>query len=241
MAAGTNDDGPVVLTNGSQDPIQELLDIIVQMGATQVTAIGDAGSAIPEDVMEQVARGRDIERVEGDGMFETSANIAANGWPDGADTVYLAESVDLADGLAGGTLQDGPILLVPDDGDLPTVTSEAIESLDPERVVSLGGEDAISDSILDQAADGRDTERLEGLSRFETAAAVSAEVFPDGAERVYLARADIAPDAVVAGSVTDGPILLVESCNGVHPGDGGRDRASGCHRSHRPRRGRRGL
>lgn len=42
-------------------------------------------------------------------------------------------------------------------------------------------------------------------------------VFPNGAPTVYLARADIAPDAVVAGSVTDGPILLVESCNGIDP------------------------
>lgn len=66
-----------------------------------------------------------------------------------------------------------------------------------------------------QASVGHDSRRVFGPSRFETATEISETVLPNGAVSVDLSRADIAPDAVVAGFVTDGPILLVESCSGI--------------------------
>jgi hypothetical protein len=59
------------------------------------------------------------------------------------------------------------------------------------------------------------TERLGGETRFETSVAISQEAFPAGAEDVFLARADLFPDALSAGSLTTGPILLVPSCGEV--------------------------
>lgn len=68
-------------------------------------------------------------------------------------------------------------------------------------------------------ADGtdRDTGRVAGGSRIETAIAISERQFPDGAETAYLARADVLADAVAAGSLTDGPVLLVPTCGQVPP------------------------
>jgi hypothetical protein len=57
--------------------------------------------------------------------------------------------------------------------------------------------------------------RLSGPGRIETAVAISQRAFPDGSAAVYLARADIFPDALAAGSLTDGPILLVNTCDPV--------------------------
>ncbi|HUG85245.1 MAG TPA: cell wall-binding repeat-containing protein, partial [Euzebya sp.] len=46
------------------------------------------------------------------------------------------------------------------------------------------------------------TDRLGGQTRFETSVSISQESFPDGADDVFLARADIFPDALSAGSLT---------------------------------------
>lgn len=58
----------------------------------------------------------------------------------------------------------------------------------------------------------RVTRRVSGATRIVTAIAVSQRAFPGGSRVVYLASQDVGPDALVAGTLTDGPILLVPSC-----------------------------
>lgn len=62
--------------------------------------------------------------------------------------------------------------------------------------------------------------RLAGTDRYGTSVAISKWTFPHqgDADRVYLARADVFADALTAGVLTDGPVLLV-------PGDCGAPRA----------------
>ena len=48
-----------------------------------------------------------------------------------------------------------------------------------------------------------------------TAVAISQFMFPNGADRVYLARADAYADALAGASLTGGPILLVPQCGTV--------------------------
>ncbi len=58
--------------------------------------------------------------------------------------------------------------------------------------------------------------RLAGNSRYATSAAISRHEFAPGeASAVYLARGDVFADALVAGALTDGPVLLVPTCAGV--------------------------
>lgn len=217
LAAGTFTDGPVLLTSGTGPSDADVEAAVRRMDPDQVVALGASSGGISTAMLDAVAQGRPTARISGSDVYGTAAAIALAAWPGGADVVYVAESVRLADGLAGGVLRDGPILLVPSVGAVPSAVRDAVEELDPSRVVALGGPAAVAGAVLTEIASGRPTDRLEGASRFETAAAVASVAFPSGASTVYLARQDIAPDAVVAGSVTDGPILLVESCNGVHP------------------------
>ncbi|KIL43783.1 cell wall-binding repeat-containing protein [Jeotgalibacillus campisalis] len=59
-----------------------------------------------------------------------------------------------------------------------------------------------------------ETNRLEGVNRYETAAAISAEGWQDGAETVVLARGDEFPDALVGTPLAkslDAPILLTRT------------------------------
>jgi hypothetical protein len=61
----------------------------------------------------------------------------------------------------------------------------------------------------------RDTSRLAGADRFETAVRITQAAYPDGAPVVYLARADAFADALAGSNLTDGPILLVPACGDV--------------------------
>lgn len=96
----------------------------------------------------------------------------------------------------------------------PAVTSTADVALtDPLGERSLAHGPVTPDTPVSEPP--RAGGRLEGPSRIETAVAVSRHQFPDGATVVYLAREDVPADAVTAGSLTDGPVLLVPRCAGV--------------------------
>lgn len=57
--------------------------------------------------------------------------------------------------------------------------------------------------------------RLAGPDRVATAIEISRYGFPDGADEVYLAGVDATPDALAAGALTGGPLLLVPRCGSV--------------------------
>jgi putative cell wall-binding protein len=150
-----------------------------------------------------------LDRLSGRDRIGTAAAIAAEAFPHGADTVYLARADVFADALAAGSLSDGPVLLVPSCGAVPEPVRSTVAALDPDEVVALGGGGAVCDAMLAAAAEGRDVDRLGGRTRTETAVAIAQRSFPDGAAEVYLASAaDSSPDAVAGGTLLGGPILL---------------------------------
>lgn len=66
-----------------------------------------------------------------------------------------------------------------------------------------------------ESSEAAEADRVAGASRIETAAAIAQRSFPDGASRVFLARADVLADALAAGPLTEGPVLLVPACGEV--------------------------
>jgi len=105
----------------------------------------------------------------------------------------------------------GPILLA--GSDLPAATAEELARLQPERVIVVGGEAAVSDAVAAQLASFTDgaVDRLAGADRFATSAAVSAAVFEPGVP-VFAATGGNFPDALaggVAAGVAGGPVLLI--------------------------------
>lgn len=170
-------------------------------------------------------RRRRQSRIDGTTPTERAVGISRRGFPDGADDVFLSRADELADAIAGGAVTSGPILYVPRCGELPQVVGDEVARLDPDRVIALGGPQAVCDDILEQAADAgrefpdwllepeRETGRIAGEDRFATAAAISRTLFPDGAYSSYLVRADVYADAAVAGTLEGGPILLLPSCD----------------------------
>ncbi|HUG84327.1 MAG TPA: cell wall-binding repeat-containing protein [Euzebya sp.] len=218
LAAGAMADGPTMLVPGEGDPPDAVREALDALDPQQLVALGAAEGGVSDTVLAELAQGRDTTRVEGGDDSATALALALAGFGEAAEVVYLAQSIVMTDGMVGGVLQGGPILLVPADGPVPQAVVDTVARLEPQRVVALGGSRAISDQVLADVAAELPTSRLAGRSRFETAAAVAQHAFPGGADLVYLARHDVVADAIVGGSLGDGPILLVEGCNpDLHP------------------------
>lgn len=150
-------------------------------------------------------------RLAGAERYSSAVAISQWAYPSasGASVVYLARGDEFADALTAGSLSDGPVLLTRGGcGDVPGSVLAEIRRIDPDQVVALGGPGAVCDVALQTAAQGRETARVGGTTRAETAALIARRAFPDGASRVYLTRGAITPDAVVGGSLSDGPVLL---------------------------------
>lgn len=152
-----------------------------------------------------------VDRTLGHTRFATASELAVEQFPNGVDTVYVANGYMFPDALAGGALagsQEVPVLLTRE-GDLPGATRMALQQLRPEQIVVLGGSAVVSDAVETALSEYADVERIEGLDRYVTAARVSAS--HESADTVFLASGMDYPDALAAAAAAgmeDAPVLL---------------------------------
>jgi putative cell wall-binding protein len=157
------------------------------------------------------------------------------GEPDfGARTVLLARDDDPADALASGGLQGGlhvsPLLLTPSNR-LDDEVARELARLNAERVLVLGGPQAIAEPVLEGLRGrGYEVDRRFGATRVETA--IELDVYPsarprEGDEHALLVRAFGVPgdatsafaDSIAAGryaAAAQLPVLLTAS-DGLPP------------------------
>lgn len=192
-----------------------------------------------------VASPRPHTRVEGEDRFQTSVAATQLAFPDpepgNVPFVLLIRADVFADGIAAGPVRH-PTLLVPTCGPLPDVIYNEIQRQDPETVIAIGGTAAICDQVLQDAAarpatepeegpvvpaipglpggnpaaEPRQTERVAGNDRIQTAVAV-AERFFDCCFGITVAGFDGLVDAVAAGTGSD-VVLLVPTCGPLPQG-----------------------
>ncbi|MGB5951670.1 MAG: cell wall-binding repeat-containing protein [Ornithinimicrobium sp.] len=167
----------------------------------------------PEAISASVERnlaqqGYDLTRVGGVNRYGTSAKLATLHQP-GLPVVYVASGDAYPDALTGSALaaRDGGAVLLSRSDSVPPVISDAIASLDPDKVVVLGGPKAISEEVYQELGA---SERIWGPNRFQTAAEISKR-FTASPKRVFVANGLAWPDAL-AGSVVAGsqgsPVLI---------------------------------
>ena len=143
--------------------------------------------------------------------------------------VHLARSDVFADSMASGGLQvDGPLLLIPPGGVIPTAVLTEIERLGAEEVVLLGGPAAIPERTAEGLRLlGLEVRRLFGPSRIETAVAIARDLLqtaPEPPPYAVLVRAFGAPgstdetqavadslSATALAAMLGVPVLLSES------------------------------
>lgn len=158
-----------------------------------------------------------ITEIEEGSRYGTAAALAAEAFPDGADTALLATGRSFADALAAAPLahrREAPILLTEPD-EVPEDTLDALGDLGVDEVVLLGGPGAISEDVEDQLVDeGYQATRLAGPDRAATAARLADLAFPDGAEVALLANGRSFADALAAApfsTARGAPILLTDA------------------------------
>lgn len=208
LAGGALTDGPVLLVPSTGPVPAAVLAEVRRLQPAEVVALGGT-AAVSQPVLDSAAQGRRTARLTGADRFATAAAISRRAFPTGSSEVYVAGANDSPDAVVGGVLHEGPVLPVPATGAVPAVITAEIARLAPASVFGLGGASAVADSVLRDAAAGRQTARLAGATRYETAALIARHAFPGGAPTTYLARGDVFVDAVAGGALTDGPILLV--------------------------------
>ncbi len=219
IAGGVLTDGPILLVPRCGAAPSSVLQEVNRLNPNAVVALGGS-AAVCDQMLSAVAQGRPTARAAGQTRIETSIAISQRRFPGGgggslAPVVYIARADVFADAVAGGALTDGPILLVPTCGSVPSVVRDEINRIAPGAVIALGGEAAVCSAMLTGVAGGRPTSRLAGATRFETAIAISQRAFPGTAATTYIARSDVFADAVAGGILTDGPVLLVAQCGGI--------------------------
>lgn len=170
----------------------------------------------------QVGDGQVI-RLAGADRFATGADAAGRLWPDGSATVVLATGFDYPDALAGGPVAsfEGAPLLLATRNELPAAVREAIVDLDPDRVVLMGGQAALSPQLAQDVRDlpgDPEVDRLAGADRFATAAAAARAAGGLSGRQVAVASGFGFADALAAGALPDGdpanepmPLVLASS------------------------------
>lgn len=236
--AGKLADGPVLYAPNSPDAAARLAGAIASnpifSGVEQVTAIGGTAS-VHEATLDTVAKAvkaSQTGRLAGADRYATAEAIATHilaqakaGNPAYKNlldkngrlrAVYLANGSDahLVDSMVAGTLGDGPTLLTRPDGTLSEVARQLLAQAKPVQVTGLGGARALPESTLQAAAavGSANASRLGGANRFATAASIAKHYtqIHGAAGEVYVAGGAATADAIIAGQLKHGPILLIK-------------------------------
>jgi len=159
----------------------------------------------------------DTERLSGTDRYGTAVALSQAAFEPGVPVVFVASGEGFADALAAGAaagVLGGPVLLTAR-WSLPTTVRAELVRLRPAQVVVVGGTGVVSTAVTDaieRILPTTSVERLAGVDRYDTAAAIARFAHPDGADVVYLATGRSAPDALAGGAAAvrdDAPVLLV--------------------------------
>ncbi|MDO9396819.1 MAG: cell wall-binding repeat-containing protein, partial [Herbiconiux sp.] len=140
-----------------------------------------------------------IERISGADRYVTSAAVSAKKFPADVDVAYVASGEVFPDALSASAAageEDAPVLLV-QKGAVPAAVDTELRRLMPDRIVVLGGlntVDATVETALGTYADV--VERIDGVDRYATSAAISENVFSPLRPVVYVASGEVFPDAL---------------------------------------------
>lgn len=203
------DEGDLQLFHFLEDGGREIITTERDTDTNEVCGTTDSFSPFAIGVM-------DTERLAGVTSIDTAVAISEATFPDGANTVFVATRGGFADVLGAGpaaAAAGAPILLTNPNA-LAAATSAEIERLGAERIVVVGGTDAISDAVAAELAMVGTVERVAGTDRYETAVALSEATFEPGVDVVYVATGVAFPDGLVAGAAAaaqgGAPVLLTD-------------------------------
>ncbi len=156
----------------------------------------------------------ETQRVAGPDRYATAAQLS-EATAGGGPVVYVATGEKFPDALSAAALaggDDASVLLVRT-GSIPASTHSALQRLNPDRIVVVGGEDAVDGTVFRSLRSYAPiVDRVSGTNRYRTSAAISA-LFDPGVETAFIATGENFPDALSGGALAAdrrGPLMLTE-------------------------------
>ena len=178
---------------------------------------GGGGTITPTPNPNPTPDKEDPDRVEGDDRIETSIEASEILYPNGTNTVVLANAERFSDVLTANpfAVQEKASALLTYKDKLPEKTLKEIERLGAKKIYVSGGYEAVSKKVVDSlAAKGYEIYRFDGLDRYDTARKIAIKIREKGnKEVVELASGENYPDALCMTSMAvkdNAPILLTK-------------------------------
>ena len=210
------------------------------VGAASVALVaGMGGVAAPAAVADTSLPGSimKLERLGGLDRVQTSLKVAkAEFGMKAPERLYVVSAAEgnMVDAATAGMLTDGPIVFVYNNSYVATAVGKDVAAniAGIKEVVAIGGDGVISDSTLNAVKDAmkvKKTSRLAGKDRYATSVAIADYLYTQSIKgdksfanrtagsgnflnNAYLANGanDHVVDSMVAGTLDDGAILLVQ-------------------------------
>jgi len=146
--------GPILLTQKDKLPSATVSEL-KRLKPQKIVVLGGTGVVSPtvEKALASYTSGK-VSRLAGADRYSTGGAISKDGFDQGAPVVYVATGQNFPDALAGGAagaFKDGPVLLV-SGASIPKATKAELTRLKPRRVVVLGGEAVVPESVEEALA-----------------------------------------------------------------------------------------
>lgn len=191
---------------------------IKRLAPSKIVVLGGIGvvSDNVEALLGTYVPGVDVQRRSGPTRFETAVEVSKGVFGGPVETVYVTGGFSFSDALVAGpaAVRDGGPLLLVHPSVIPTAVKHELSRLSPERIVVVGGTDAVPDTVMAAlGAYAGEVTRISGADRYEVAAAVSL-TFSAETSTVYVAVGTDYPDALTGGAISGldpGPLLLVQT------------------------------
>jgi putative cell wall-binding protein len=220
---------PVVLTAPDALSAQAASELR-RLGCTKLVCVG--GPAAVSDAALDEARSivGSARRILGPNRYATATEVLkeTRSASSSSDTVIVATGTTFADALSAGPWSwhtASPVALARPDG---TLTDETVEAIRADagltRVVIMGGEAAVSESVRTQLGDGYTYVRLAGADRYQTSSAAATWFTQHGLgwSKPFVATgtgfADALSSASAAGAASS-PLLLVNPTSQTVPSE----------------------
>ena len=216
--SGIEDNAPIVLTTPWALSETARAAIEDELKPSKVIIMGDenAGSAAAAAQVEALPRVPNVERIGGTDRMDTADLVyQSRDRSEFSDTAIIALSTDFPDSLSASSWAantKSPIFLAHFGAtDLSTKTKQALADGGFTRVIVLGSNLSVSDSVADQASDltGAEVLRIGGIDRYETSMlfaqwAIDTAEHGAGAlaiDNVAITRGDKHSDALTGGAL----------------------------------------
>ncbi|EFM46196.1 hypothetical protein HMPREF0580_1126 [Mobiluncus mulieris ATCC 35239] len=199
---------PILLVDPNQAPIDTINQQIKPLGVTEVTVIG-GNQAMPQQYVDTLGV-KTRERLAGKDRYETNLTVIKKAYPT-PQTIFVVNGDGMVDTIAAtatAMTQYGPLMLASGKG--YTANQEAyIESNKNCTVTSIGNAPTYPtrNHRISQIGYSQTPEQVSAL--------VAKQTYPSGNNKFYLANSTVLADAISAGIIKDGPVLLVNPAK--HP------------------------